>query len=392
MATQNDFSYGDDIVTIVVKNASDKSKDEHIPVHKRHACRYSPVLEKAFGIDQKKEYKFLDTTASAVSALVSWFYMQEVNLDVHEGKYACLDQRPFSRQLLPDEQYQKAKACKDEVGTLIDLWILGGELQIFKLQNNTMIKLLAVAKTCALSFGPFYTRVYAKTQIGSPLREFIVRLCAWSEDFHEFESRPHLFPQEMLFDLLRTYSEALPPNVASARRHEMQRQYMDFTVTEHARDPDEGREISLSEMLQKYPRPELCPEAVGWGASDPPEAQHNVVKTSEKVENNELQDGGGLPSRRPWESDAGSGISDFMNPNYNTQNETETTPAPITENVEEDLLGLGRLGAWGNVTVVSSTPVGVPSEDLLGLLGSDHGGEEVNIACDCMLVCICGRS
>lgn len=155
-------------------SATENVKDEYIPVHRRHCARHSLVLARFFSIDEKEDFKILDSTPAAVRVLANWLYMQDINLDVHQGR-ACLGQRAFDRQLTQAETYEKAKACKDELETLVNVWILAGELKIYKLQNNAMVKLLVVAKTCPTMFAPLYTRIYAKTEAGCRLREFVVR-------------------------------------------------------------------------------------------------------------------------------------------------------------------------------------------------------------------------
>ncbi|KAF8851441.1 hypothetical protein BDZ45DRAFT_695893 [Acephala macrosclerotiorum] len=216
--------------------------------------------------------------------------MQEINLHIHHNQSAC-----ENHDL---EDHLKAKACKEEVRTLIELWLVAGELQIFKLQNRAMGCLLKVARKCASTFGVFYVRVYAKTRAGSPLREFVVRLSAWNEDFHEFETRPHLFPPAMLRDLATTYRKALPEVVAAAKRREMQRNHSELMVKETLTDPgrtpqqhrkvqswltklDATKEMGLDEMLHKYPRRELSLDAVGW--SMPAGFQQTDLKAWEEI-------------------------------------------------------------------------------------------------------------
>ncbi|KAE8446873.1 hypothetical protein EG329_011504 [Mollisiaceae sp. DMI_Dod_QoI] len=261
MTIPSDLSNADQVVSLVLKGCSERVKDEHFAVHKRHACRYSPVLEKAFNIDQRARFTITDTTPSALRLLIQWLYLQEINIHVHQGYYSCDPE--------PSAEHAGIKACKDEIGTFINLWILAGELKIFKLQNCTMDKLFNIAENCPSRFGSFYTRVYAKTHDTSPLRQFIVQLCAWSEDPHEFETRPHLFPREMLLDLARTYRHALSYNEAAQKRLAMWHLHLgrEFAVKEVQTDPDMTREFSLGEMLNRYPRPELSLEAVGWASS-----------------------------------------------------------------------------------------------------------------------------
>lgn len=217
------------VVTLHLKAPLPNLQDQPFTIHKRHACRYSPVLDKAFNIDQKTRFTIRDSTPNALSLLREWLYMQEINLHIHYGQSAC-DNHDL-------EGHLKAKACKEEVGTFVELWLVAGELPIFKLQNRAMACMLKVARKCASTFGVFYVRVYAKTHPGSRLREFMVRLSAWNEDFHEFETRPHLFPPAMLRDLATTYRKSLPDVVAEAKRREMQRNHGDFMVKETAIDP-----------------------------------------------------------------------------------------------------------------------------------------------------------
>ncbi|CZR51134.1 uncharacterized protein PAC_01009 [Phialocephala subalpina] len=305
MAVPRDLSYADEVITLLLKPPSSHLQDQTFTIHKRHACRYSPILDKAFNLDQKTRFTIKDSTPLAVNLLREWLYMQEINLHIHHGQSACKNHDL--------EDHLKAKACKEEVGTLIELWLVAGRLQIFKLQNRAMGCMLKVARKCASTFGVFYMRVYAKTQPGSVLREFMVRLSAWNEDFHEFETRPHLFPPAMLRDLATTYRKALPEVVAAARRRDMQRNHHELMVKETAIDPDAMREMGLDEMLHKYPRRELSLEAVGW--SMPAGSQQTDLKAWEEL----------ITRRSPSKATRAS------------------TPAAVSNLPEEDLLGL-----WGS--------------------------------------------
>jgi hypothetical protein len=56
-------------------------------VHKEHACRYSPVLDKAFNSTfeegQAQTYTMDDTTIGAFRMFVQWVYTQKLNVSVH---------------------------------------------------------------------------------------------------------------------------------------------------------------------------------------------------------------------------------------------------------------------------------------------------------------------
>lgn len=224
--------HGDDVVSLDVTNCYGKVKDERFefPIYRRHASRYSPILRKAFLSKHNKSFVIKDTSPSAVGLLIDWLHTQTIGLQVHSVRHTCRDDRPFARPTTREDEARKAQACREETSALVNLWLLAGELQISKLQNYTMTLLLTVARSCALTFGTLYNRVYAKTDVGSPLRAFIAQLCAWSENFREFEDKPDLFPHAMLLDLARIYCQSLPQNVAIGKRNELLRSYHDLMV------------------------------------------------------------------------------------------------------------------------------------------------------------------
>jgi hypothetical protein len=257
--------------------------------------------------------------------MVDWIHTQQIHLTVHCTKYGCTDERPFARQPTKEETIRKAQACNEETTALVNLWILAGELLISKLQNHTINLLLKVARSCAQAFGPLYNRIYEKTDIDSPLREFVARLCAWNENFHEFENRPHLFPPAMLLDLARVHCQNLPHNVAVARRHNMQRSYIDFLVKEEycgigkpsypkaeslLTDVDTTREASSDDTSQKHGRGKSSVSTSGWG---PQKIQDNTRGTWDTKTEHRPPSGFVQSSRKRVDTQVGN-LMDYTSP------------------------------------------------------------------------------
>jgi hypothetical protein len=77
------------MVTFIIGKDPDQ---ENFMVHKEHACRYSPVLDKAFNSTFKEgetqNYTMDDASVEAFRMFVQWIYSQKLNVSVHnEGTW-----------------------------------------------------------------------------------------------------------------------------------------------------------------------------------------------------------------------------------------------------------------------------------------------------------------
>jgi hypothetical protein len=180
---------------------------ETFMVHKEHACRYSPVLDKAFNSTFKEgetqTYSIDDTTVEAFRMFVQWVYSQKLNVTVHTGPIS------LTQQQLLDDPCNHMSPCTKENYYLSQLWVLAEKLMVPQLQDVVMDQFNIIRQTCPEAFGCHLNYIYANTSEESPLRRFAVQIVAWSPqmDYKEFSV---LYPKEFLLDLVMVFHSAVP--------------------------------------------------------------------------------------------------------------------------------------------------------------------------------------
>lgn len=155
-----------DLVTFTVGEGEDR---RDFLVHKEFACRYSPVLRAAFDSNfiegQMQAYTLEDTDEETFRLLVQWFYTQR------------LDSLPSDDQFDP-----KSAEFEDKVDAqqtrLTGLWVLADKLLLPKLQNLALYAIDRTRIKTARSPTHCFDRIWEGTATDSPLRRYMVDICA----------------------------------------------------------------------------------------------------------------------------------------------------------------------------------------------------------------------
>ncbi|TVY35540.1 hypothetical protein LOCC1_G005517 [Lachnellula occidentalis] len=182
------FSNSHELVTLLVGQGPNEKK---FVVHKESACFYSPVFKAAFNSSfiegQTQEYRFDDVSEGTVQFLVQWLYHQELSLvPLEDGKYK-----------------------QDEFTSVVELWILADKLLITPLQNLALREIYKLGRPKGTSISHVIPYVYSNTGPGSPLRRFVVDLCASKLSASTYLKTPQRFPQAMLIDLATVLAGAI---------------------------------------------------------------------------------------------------------------------------------------------------------------------------------------
>jgi hypothetical protein len=192
------------MVTFIIGRAPDQ---ETFLVHKEHACRYSPVLDKAFNSTFKEgetqTYTMDDTTVEAFRMFVQWIYSQKFNVSVHNGDTS------LALQQLQNDSSNHRSTCKKETSNLLQLWVLAEKLMVSPLQDVVMNQFNIIRQTCAGAFGIQLNYIYANTSEESLLRHFAVQIVAWSPQM-DYKKLAVLYPKEFLLDLVTVFHTAVP--------------------------------------------------------------------------------------------------------------------------------------------------------------------------------------
>jgi hypothetical protein len=180
---------------------------ETFMVHKEHACRYSPVLDKAFNSTFKEgetqTYSMDDTTVEAFRMFVQWVYSQKLNVLVHNGATS------LALQQLQNDSSDHMSACMKETNNLLKLWVLAEKLIVSPLQDVVINQFNIIRQACVGAFEVQLNYIYANTSEESLLPRFVVQIVAWSPQM-DYKKFAVLYPKEFLLDLVMVFHSAVP--------------------------------------------------------------------------------------------------------------------------------------------------------------------------------------
>jgi hypothetical protein len=127
-------------------------------------------------------YRLDEDDSETVRLLIQWFYTQELG----------------TRQ--PEEELED-RDCFQEDLALAKLWVLADKLLLPRLQNQVIEKMEEIRTALNELPTSCATYIYEKTAAGSPLRRWLVHVCAGWLDQEYFASNAGQFPHEMLMDM-----------------------------------------------------------------------------------------------------------------------------------------------------------------------------------------------
>jgi hypothetical protein len=189
----------DETVTFCIGKGDNVKK---FVVHKEFACRYSPVLKKAFSSGfvegQTQTYKLEDTTEFAFRFLTQWFYREKLDLDVHKD------------EISETGADHKIKCAKQGLA-LVELWTLADLLLVDKLQDHVMDLMARIQKSCGAMNRHCFYYIYENTSADSPLRRLAVDQAAWEGFVNPNNSQE--YPKEMLLDIIVVLQKQAPKGI-----------------------------------------------------------------------------------------------------------------------------------------------------------------------------------
>jgi hypothetical protein len=100
----------------------------------------------------------------------------------------------YAQKVVDDE------ANPPELYTLVNLWIMGNQFLIPRLQNETLVALDQRRVALYRRVGCF-SRIYENTTEGSPLRQYVVQQAVSSYKIGTDLERPEDYPRDMLCDM-----------------------------------------------------------------------------------------------------------------------------------------------------------------------------------------------
>jgi hypothetical protein len=187
-------------VTFVIGKGDQTKK---FRVRKGDACRHVKAFDAAFnsgfigGDGRTQICRIEDTSEAAFSLFVQWLYNQKLDLFQLRNNYA---HTPTSTEEEIDENRSP-----------VELWVLAEKFSIPRLQNTTIKNILAIRnKSSRVSTSNFHY-IYSRTFPGSLLRRFVVAQCAWELDASSMERKKHLYPHEMLIELVMFMGQTMKP-------------------------------------------------------------------------------------------------------------------------------------------------------------------------------------
>ncbi|KAE9374842.1 hypothetical protein N431DRAFT_503602 [Stipitochalara longipes BDJ] len=200
-----EFKHPIELVTFIV---SKDGIEETFPVHKEHACYYSPVLKAAFTgsfIEGKTQvYRLEDTDPKIFRFLIQWIYKQtfkdcETKSETKIEKKTGVRGRSFA-----DRDQLGLEPPSKEVDSLylnmVGLYVLAERLIIPRLQNYIMGSLKEVFDNKAWSTA-WMASAYEGTGADSPLRRFAVDMLLYQVPPNWKKEHEKHFPRELLVDL-----------------------------------------------------------------------------------------------------------------------------------------------------------------------------------------------
>ncbi|TVY73304.1 hypothetical protein LSUE1_G005518 [Lachnellula suecica] len=188
-------------------------------IHKEFACHYSPVLKAAFNSEflegQTKVYTLDEPIEDTGRLFTHWIYTQQLSI-------------------IGFEHWNS----KNTDMALVQLWVLADKLLIPQLQNQA-IRELHRAQMGPLDVGdpriPFSTinYLYENTPRGSPLRKYIINMCALYVDEQYYLTNSSEFPKEMLLELVVAFAETVDMDDVK-ERFTLDSDWTQFEVAEEA--------------------------------------------------------------------------------------------------------------------------------------------------------------
>jgi hypothetical protein len=178
------------IVTFLI--GPDPSPTKFI-VHKEIACYHSKVFNAAFNSEfiegQTQTYRLEDTSEEAFRLLVQWLYAQKLDLLPSKAK------KFFSEEALAEDMH------------LAELWVLADKLCMRRLQNMVLTHIEGINIRAHFVAVETFHYVYDNTAGGSPLRRYLVRICALDLQPSAFTEFVDDFPKSMLVDIAEYFSK-----------------------------------------------------------------------------------------------------------------------------------------------------------------------------------------
>ncbi|OBT48082.1 hypothetical protein VE00_01023 [Pseudogymnoascus sp. WSF 3629] len=170
-------------------------------MHQDHLCATSPYFKSAFeGKFQEAELgevTLKHTSVATFEMFNEWLYTDNVTEEL------CREENMTASQM-----YDKDKPTYPQ---MLDVWVLADYLLVPRLQNHIMDKMIARFNNRQIMPILDFAYFYKNTQLGSPIRKFMVDLFVWrwytaSDQYLEYAPR---IPSEMSTDLLVAFARRL---------------------------------------------------------------------------------------------------------------------------------------------------------------------------------------
>lgn len=199
-----------------------EGKQERFTVHKEHACRYSPVLNRAFNGNfaegHTQEYTSHDFGPASFRMFVQWLYTQKVNLLAYTEEKKILDERT---------------EC------LTRLWVLSDNLLVPRLQDIVIEHLLTLTEVRPEAILPQIPYIYHNTACDSPLRRVAVERCAWGinapTSYRDIEAN---LPKEFFIDLVDIFGSVVPIRARKSYHKKLSSRQSDYFQNQESVEDD----------------------------------------------------------------------------------------------------------------------------------------------------------
>ncbi|PMD64785.1 uncharacterized protein K444DRAFT_625422 [Hyaloscypha bicolor E] len=174
--------------------------EETIPVHKEHACYYSPVLKAAFTSSfvegQTQTYRVEDTDPDIFRLLIQWFYKQTFKHSTANSAESIIEEQSIVE--VSEAEFPSAEIDSMYLN-MVKLWILAERLIIPRLQNFIMDSLVEMSEESWSTL--WMATAYESTSSDSPLRRFAVDVLLYQVPAYGKKQCQNHFPRELLVDL-----------------------------------------------------------------------------------------------------------------------------------------------------------------------------------------------
>ena len=165
---------------------------------------YSPVLNAAFNSDflegQTQTYNLEDTAPGAFQLLVQWLYTKSIQFCLTDAEINYIPFAGPETMLRNYNKITKQKLLRYGMRLMI-LWITADYLQLPRLQNMAIDGLDHLSLQWGI-IGINVRYLYENVPSGAPLRQLIFEHCLLFMSPSSYQDVPHLFPKQMLLDLI----------------------------------------------------------------------------------------------------------------------------------------------------------------------------------------------